>query len=512
MKSIYAIFVMALLILAASAAAREMGQGNRERPAAHEGSMDLAGTDDSGPENDSSDVNAATIDMIDKEAKDSRTIEECVRKILVRYPRFDRVQATVRCRELMALAGNMTRPELPDGNMTRPQRPDGNLTRPVIPGRVLAAKTLFGAQFGEKFADWRFNRIDGFLNKTGANLSRLSEEQMQVFLHMPRAEQKRILNGSLWEELDNFTLKKVKAADMYKKREIKADVLKGWQNLFQKAQERFQNATENEKIHRAGWMDAKSAWKQKCNDTNSTECQELEQQAIENAKIYLNTSATAMISHLEQIKATVQESDIISDDEVTEIVESIDAQIESLNSVIDDIEAADTKEEVKAAAKELDGIWRATRWNAVAYVAHVMNTRVDTIIKKSEKLEERMDCVIAQMDNQSIDTSAIEDKLNNFSEKVQDAKDDWKKAKDLYTEIRALAITNKNGSNNDNIKEKAEEMKTLVDSAHGKLKEANKLIVEIAREAKESGANISSCNARDKDLAPDEEYVVEENE
>jgi hypothetical protein len=368
-------------------------------------------------------------------------------------------------------------------------------------------------RFPKGIASWRTNRTEKMLEgRTEDQIQRianLTDEQFQIFLYLSRAEQKRLIERIQNANLSSFELKKVKMTDIYRKREISQDDIKFWQKEFADAKERFRNATNREQDIKNKWLLKKDQWKLKCASVNSTECQELEAQAIENAKEFLNTSITKAIEHLNQIKSKVASSDSLTQEQVNEMNTYIDLRIDELEKIQDDVDKADTREEVKSAAQDLGRSWMKVRWQAVAFIAHITNTRVDVIIHKSEKLEDRLDCALQQMKDAGNDTAAIDSKIDAFSEKVADARDDWKKAKDLYAEIRALAKNNTNGTNNDAVKAKAEEMKTMVQSAHDKLQEAHTLLTEIYREIRASGVDVGSC--KDPDLASDEEYVVEEN-
>jgi chromosome segregation ATPase len=323
--------------------------------------------------------------------------------------------------------------------------------------------------------------------------------------------QKNITDGNLWKELSRLKLEKVKVAELYRKREIAADRLKFWKEEYANATKRFTEALKNEREHRDAWLEKKDEWKKACKNSTSAECKELEAATVERAKEYLDKSVSVMIEHLNQIKAKVESADTISDEQADEIISVIEARIEELENILDEVEKADTKEEVKAAVQDLDAVWKRTRWNAVAFVAHILNTRVDSVITKSEKLEDRLNCALAEMKEAGKDTSAVEAKVEEFSGLVQDAKDDWKEARDLYTEIIGLAKDNENGSSNEEIKDKAEEMKSLGESSRDKLKDAHELLVEITKDIKASGVDLTGCDAKDPELASDEEYVVEES-
>jgi hypothetical protein len=452
------------------------------------------GSDDRGVENSSTTDDSAGVSPqeLEQEAAGEPNPEGCVQKLLSKFPNADRVMVINACR-----------------GMTDPARMRGELRdRERIQERVDAAisnRDRVMQQMQERVADWRAARLNHSMDEGEGFLSNMSEEKLKVFSHLPRAEQERIMKDKLADALDRYRLRTINSSDLYRNRNLTQERLAHWEEQFQKAKERFDDAQQKQQERRDSWLQKKQEWEQKCNDTNSTECAQLQAETIERAKEYLNNSVTMAIQHLEQVKSRAEESDSLSEDQLTEMSDYIDERLSNLQAIQDDIPDAETKGDVKALAQRLEAEWRIVRYKAVAFAAHIMNTRVDIIIRKSEKIEERLNCALQQMEDAGNDTSALDAKVDEFSAKVQSAKDEWRQARDLYAEIRNMSDDDRNAT-----KEKSEELKAHVTSAHDDLLEAHGILNEIHKEIRASGIDISACSVEDKDLSADEAAIVEE--
>jgi len=455
---------------------------------------------------DAPSVNAVSAESTDVAAKEFvrknkfSTIEECMKRVKAAFPKVQPERAKNFCKNAASLANNIDNKQVKGVQQ--------------IKARMIADKSQIKARL-QNVDDWRVQKINSALRNSATSdkaqkfIHDLPNDKLEVFMHLPRAEQKKIIENGVEDALKKYRLEKVNKENMYKARMVAQEKIKQWEGQYQQARDRLQKANNAHKEKVNKWNQAKLRLREACkDDSESEECQDLTEEAIEKAKEFLHNTVDRIIAHLEQIQSKVEASESISEERVEEILEDIEEKISKLEDLKDEIDAATTKEEIKEIAKKLDRIWKTAKHRAVAYAAHIMNTRVDVIIKKSEILEQKLDCALAELEEAGEETDEISDNIDEFSELVASAKEKWADAKDLYKEIREL----KSDEDRDleKIRELSAEMKELVKDAHEDLREAHKLLVGIYRDIRATGVEIADC--RDDDLADDEEYVVVDEE
>jgi len=322
-------------------------------------------------------------------------------------------------------------------------------------------------------------------------IKNLPDDKAEIFLNLPLKEQKKALENRL--DLAKLRIKKVTKDDFYRKRVLVQKTVRRWEEQFNNAKERFQKAKQAHAEKTRRWNEAKKNLKDACEDPESDTCKEAEEQAISDAKEFLINNVNLIIDHLDQIKSKVLASDKIDEDRAQEITDDIDNKISALNDTLTDIDNAQTKEEVKDTAKEVNNIWKKSMFKFQAYAAHVLNSRVSFIIKKSERLEDRLYCLSDQIEGNTTDLS---DNIEEFSSKIASTKEDYEKAKELYNEIRELRTEDE--KDREAIEEKTKEMVELTKSANEKLKSANKQLVEIFKELRTENVDMSQCRESDE--------------
>jgi len=212
---------------------------------------------------------------------------------------------------------------------------------------------------------------------------------------------------------------------------------------------------------------------------------------IENARAYLLKVSDALISHLEKIKAKVQENSNIEANVSARIVAEIDSQIADINSIRADVQSATTKEQIKEDASKLRKKWNTLKHLIDLYSKRVVSARVEGIVNQGLVLEKRLDHVLqeARDKNISLDVSA---EVGVFSQKIADSKDRYTRAQAKISEALDLRFK---GEPDDSSKIKAliDEANQLLKESRDSIKQAHdelKVIVKKIREAY-PGANLS---------------------
>mgnify|MGYP001582418268 FL=1 len=145
----------------------------------------------------------------------------------------------------------------------------------------------------------------------------------------------------------------------------------------------------------------------------------------------MNT-ADIMIEHFEKMKSKVESNDRLSDEEQNKTIAWIDAKIAEANAVKAKIESAQTKDELVAAAKELQDLWANSKVKAKGYVGRVVTDKFAGILQQSKQLEVKLDRVLEKMESNGKDTAEVKGLVDKFHADIKAAEDHFKAAKEKF--------------------------------------------------------------------------------
>jgi hypothetical protein len=331
----------------------------------------------------------------------------------------------------------------------------------------------------EKFAALKQEQIEKFTNLRQEQLEKfvaLKEEQIEKLALMTRARLKEFSSLSkekLNEKLAELKLRNVSKADLYKKRTVKDSDAKAARERYNDAEDKYVKAKED-------FMKEKELF-EKWKNVNDTK-------AVEAAKKFLTHAGEMIIRDLEKVKAKAQENNDLTEDELNKIVSDADAKIAEIKDAMAKVDAATTKEEIKGAGAAMLKSWKDAREHIRLHVGEMVNSKVGEIIQRSEQLETKLEKILSEMKQQGVEVTDIDAKLNSFSEKIEAARAKFDEAKALLKEVRDLKGTS--GTMTDDMKAKADKAHELAKEAHGSLKEANQILIDIWKEVKQSKANV----------------------
>ncbi|MBI5392811.1 hypothetical protein HZA96_02985 [Candidatus Woesearchaeota archaeon] len=339
----------------------------------------------------------------------------------------------------------------------------------------------------------------------------LNEKGLDVYAHLsvkarqwcnehPRECEKRI---------ENWKIEKVKD-----KKKVLKDKLDKIEEKYLKAKDNFEKAEKNYKEQRNQFSEVKEKLKT-CKEDNQTEqCNQLRQSAIDKAKRMAQHSIELLTNHLEKIKERINENENIADDETTQVSTEIDEQIKLLSDISLRVEAAKTKDEIKFLAKKVQNLWRKYKFKAESHALHVANARIQGVVERSEKVEDKFQCVLNQLESEGKDTAEIDALIERYNAKIADARENFTKAKASFnsavelrtsknlteTEIQTVIKLNKEG-------------KAYTDAAKTAIKDSHEIVKQIMKAIKENGGNVDSCSKNiDKEQENEEEQeVITEN-
>jgi|Deesub1362A_J573_1020465.scaffolds.fasta_scaffold00050_152 hypothetical protein len=231
----------------------------------------------------------------------------------------------------------------------------------------------------------------------------------------------------------------------------------GPMDSYQKARDQYGKAREAYMEAREKYMGVES----KARDLRNS-------MTFENAKRFLIAGAEMIERWLERLENLVNNTRGLNDEAKEEIL----GQIAEYRNIIEEkknkVINAETPEELREAAREMKTAWMEIRAGIKSIAGQVVVARVNVIIEKAEQVELRIEERINLLKSQGIDTSELEMLLEDYSEKIDLAKENLEKAKEKYKEAS-----------------EGEDVENLLKEANSFLMEANRYLREAFGDVKQ---------------------------
>src|SRR3989344_4998519 len=360
--------------------------------------------------------------------------------------------------------------------------------------RQMEKLSRLGVRNAERIANLKGERLQRIMNLSETKLERISEldkekieriselneSDMQKFSSLNRARLKELSKldfQTLKMELKGIKIRKVKNAHDLDARNITQSIILSARADFEAAKEKFKESKNGLENAREKLKESKEK-----HDDNAT---------LENAREYLLKASDALISHLEKIKAKVQENSNIQANVSARIVLEIDAQIADINSIKADVQSAATKQQIKDYAAKLRAKWNTLQHLIEIYSKRVVSARVEGMVNQGLVLEKRLEHVLqeAKDKNISIDVSA---EVDVFSQKIAESKAKYIQAQAKISEALDLRA-NGEPADSSKIKSLADQANQLLKDSRDLLKQAYDELKVIVKKIKEAypSANLS---------------------
>ncbi|MDP2909046.1 MAG: hypothetical protein Q8N77_04550 [Nanoarchaeota archaeon] len=370
------------------------------------------------------------------------------------------------------LAGDLSEKEVPTEKRT---------IKPSEPRPTVLASTARQA-IAEKLREKLRERI--------ANLPEPAKQKLEAL------NEKRIETLAKIEELkENPELIKFKRELNFKVRELNTERIKEAVKNYGLAKQDFEKVRERAKEINTEFLKAKQDFK-RCTEN----CEEKEAKVLEQAKSFLTNTADSIIKHLEKIRNRVESSEDLTEEEATEIITKIDAQIKELEDAKAKAEAATTKDELKEATKTIRDDWKKIRNHADWYVGKLALAKHGGVIVKLKHLELRLQKVLERMEENGKDTSTIQPLVDEFNTHVEEAKKNFELATAKFLEFRNLP------------EPKGEAGNKLIQEAQGYMKKSKEHLGLAQQKLKEIVKAVKEAKGEEELATTTTEEALEETE
>lgn len=195
------------------------------------------------------------------------------------------------------------------------------------------------------------------------------------------------------------------------------------------ARQEFSSAYSNWLRARADFIDARAEWRQ--NPTDPT----LRANVHEAARTSLLAADNMMIKRLEALKARVEATRGLSDNEKSALKAELDENISWLQGKQADIQAAENGQVIRSVATEIWTYWRQVRVRIKQIVGQILSAWVDALTQRAEAFAGRVEAKIEELKDNGVDTSELEDWLDNYNSAISQAEEKYDAAKAKFEEI-----------------------------------------------------------------------------
>jgi len=303
-------------------------------------------------------------------------------------------------------------------------------------------------------------------------------------------------------KLKAYSLKEVNG-NFYKQRVLSEEQKEAWKEKLEAARNRYQSARESHQAE-IGSFNQLRLQEKEC----SGDCDEAKGKSMDAAKNALLRLGDMMLETLERIHDRIAGSEELSEASVEESLANIEDMKEFVKIKMEKIEMSTTKEELKMQGKELIDMWKQINNRLRMHEAKLIKGHVHGIIMRADNLEAKLDRLIAYMEDNDMDSSSIEEKVEQFSKHVDEAREKEKEASKLLAEAwdlrHAISTT---ASDNSDVKELVDKAKGLVEEAKKELQAAHEILSVIINEVRGDGIDITEATE-----VEEEHVVVEEND
>lgn len=328
---------------------------------------------------------------------------------------------------------------------------------------------------------YKLKRLEGLDSDKMKVLASLDADQIKNIMKLPRAQVQKVFTEYTAEELMDPSVRNQIRQEIQAQNQLKRNNFKQRQvaqQQIEQARQRYLQAKEKYLNARNRYMNARQRVIQNREKIKACFQEGADTEGCEDhlnvSKEFLLNTADSLIAALEKVKEKVEASEDINSTTYAELMEELQNVIAELEMAKDNLEDAETVEDIRAAAAELKELWPDAKRLLKRGTGRLLNSKIGGIIARSEALESRLERIIAKLEEEGIDTSFIDGMMDDFSQKVQLAKDKYELAREKWTQAKTP------GEVDDIVREGNEFMK----QARDYLEEANQKIRDIIREIK----------------------------
>lgn len=165
--------------------------------------------------------------------------------------------------------------------------------------------------------------------------------------------------------------------------------------------------------------------------------------ALYRAKAFILRADIAMVKYLRMLRVKVEHTQGITEEQKASILAELDGYSTWLEQQEEEIDKAQTMEELKTTAKNIREKWKDVRVVARKVSGTILVSKTENIISRAETLAGKVEARIPDLQAQGVDTAELEEWLNDFRAKIGQAKEKNDAAKEKFNQISSPEDANK---------------------------------------------------------------------
>ncbi len=195
-------------------------------------------------------------------------------------------------------------------------------------------------------------------------------------------------------------------------------------------------------------------------------------------------SIDAMIAHIELVKARVEMSGALTDEEKSEAIERLDTYVSYLKEKRIEAEQAENREQLLKVGREVRTKWLEVRLEVRKIAGRVIISRIDRILTRAEEIGDRLEVRVEALREAGEDTTELEALLQQYREHLS-----------LAAEKRNMAEEKLNAVTSPEDAGSLREAHTYLRETNRHIKEMFVALRQIARELRDKEVTVTGFGA-----------------
>lgn len=283
----------------------------------------------------------------------------------------------------------------------------------------------------------------------------------------------------------------------------KEELLKKFQENKEQLRERVANAVQKrtEAINRYNeakgeLVKAKEKIKN-CEGKQDVTCTEERRKTRQNAQKFLQSSMERALGLLEKTRERIENSKTLTEEEKTAAIADLEDRMEDIASVKETIEETTSDasaEEIKESTKMARESWQKANKEMKQRATQEASAKIGGTLVKIEKLTEKLDRTIEQLQAKGYDTTPIETMMQQFENKIQEGKDAQVIAEQKFNEGNANEAT------------------VNIQAAHKRIKEAHMMLKDVVRKIRKANQGEKVSEGLEPETEAEQDAAITEQD
>jgi hypothetical protein len=158
------------------------------------------------------------------------------------------------------------------------------------------------------------------------------------------------------------------------------------------------------------------------------------EEAVNATGLYLNSSISYMIVHLENVKTNMQHS---NGNGIEERIVAIDETIKLLEAEKAEVATASSQQEFVVTVRSVRGIWNNAQKASLAGAGQTVSHKIGEFLNKSGNLSKKLDTEIESLNETGVKTADLETRLTSYNLYLKAAQDKKEAADSIYEDENA---------------------------------------------------------------------------